>query len=51
MTECMNMAGMGWMMWGMGLFWLLVIVTLILAVAALIMYLRSGRPDAVRSGA
>jgi len=29
------------MMWGMGIFWLLVIVVLILAVAALIKYLRS----------
>jgi hypothetical protein len=30
------------MMWGMGLIWLLVIVVLILAAAALIKYLRSG---------
>jgi tellurite resistance protein TehA-like permease len=29
------------MMWGMGIFWLLVIVVLILSVAALIKYLRS----------
>jgi len=29
------------MMWGMGIFWLLVIVVLILAAAALIKYLRS----------
>jgi tellurite resistance protein TehA-like permease len=51
MTECMNMPGMGWMMWGMGLFWLLVIVALVLAIAASIKYLRSGRPDTARSGA
>lgn len=30
------------MMWGMGLFWLLVIIVLILAAAALVKYLRSG---------
>jgi tellurite resistance protein TehA-like permease len=30
------------MMWGMGLFWLLVIIDLILAAAALVKYLRSG---------
>jgi len=29
------------MMWGIGIFWLLVIVVLILAAAALIKYLRS----------
>jgi hypothetical protein len=29
------------MMWGMGLFWLLAIIVLILAAAALIKYLRS----------
>jgi hypothetical protein len=29
------------MMWGMGLFWLLVIIVLILTAAALIKYLRS----------
>lgn len=29
------------MMWGMGIFWLLAIVVLILATAALIKYLRS----------
>ena len=31
---------MGGMMWGMGLVWLLVIIVLILAAAALIKYLR-----------
>lgn len=31
----------GGMMWGMGLVWLLVIVVLVLAAAALIRYLRS----------
>jgi tellurite resistance protein TehA-like permease len=29
------------MMWGMGIFWLLVIVVLILSAAALVKYLRS----------
>jgi tellurite resistance protein TehA-like permease len=29
------------MMWGMGLFWLLVIVLLLLSIAALVKYLRS----------
>jgi hypothetical protein len=32
---------MGGMMWGMGLVWLLVAIVLILAIAALIKYLRS----------
>jgi tellurite resistance protein TehA-like permease len=30
------------MMWGMGLVWLLVVIVLILAAAALIKYLRTG---------
>ena len=38
-----NMMGSG-MMWGMGLLWLLVIVVLVLAAAALTKYLRSPRP-------
>ena len=33
------------MMWGMGLFWLLVVIVLILVAAALIKYLRSGRSE------
>jgi hypothetical protein len=37
------MQGMGSMMAGMGLVWLLVIVVLVLAAAALIKYLRSNR--------
>jgi tellurite resistance protein TehA-like permease len=37
------MDGMGGMMWGMGLLWLLVIVVLVLAAAALIKYLRSDK--------
>jgi uncharacterized membrane protein len=44
MTDCfsfMNANGMGWMMWGMGLFWLLVLALLVLGVMALIKYLRS----------
>jgi hypothetical protein len=32
--------GMGWMMAGMGLVWLLVLVLLILGIAALVKYLR-----------
>ena len=33
------------LMWAMGLVWLLVIVVLILAVAALVKYLRSGSKE------
>jgi hypothetical protein len=33
------MSNMGGMMWGMGLFWLVVIVILVLAAAALVKYL------------
>lgn len=33
------MEGMGGMMWGMGLVWLLVILVLVLGVAALVKYL------------
>jgi tellurite resistance protein TehA-like permease len=33
------MDNMGGMMWGMGLFWLLVIIVLVLAAAALVRYL------------
>ncbi|EFI53087.1 conserved hypothetical protein [Afipia sp. 1NLS2] len=33
------MGDMGTMMWGMGLFWLIVIVVLVLAAAALVKYL------------
>jgi tellurite resistance protein TehA-like permease len=42
------MEGGGAMMWGMGLFWLLVIIVLLLAGAALIKYLRSGRQKGQR---
>lgn len=49
MQDCMNMEGMGWMMWGAGLLWLLVFAVLILAGAALIKYLRTetagGKPS------
>jgi hypothetical protein len=38
MMNCMTSG----MMWGMGLVWLLVIIVLILAAAALVKYLRSG---------
>ncbi|KUM25602.1 hypothetical protein AU467_25890 [Mesorhizobium loti] len=44
MTSClsfMSANGIGWMIWGAGLFWLLVLVLLGLAVAALIKFLRS----------
>lgn len=37
MNEMMN--GMGGMMWGMGLFWLLVLVLVGLGIAALVKYL------------
>jgi hypothetical protein len=37
----MNEVMSGGMMWGMGLVWLLVIIVLVLAAAALIKYLRS----------
>ena len=37
-----NMEGMGWMMAGMGLVWLLLLVLLVLGIGALIKYLRSG---------
>lgn len=37
----LGMEGMGWMMGGMGLIWLLVLVFLALGIAALIKYLRS----------
>ena len=37
------MDGMGGMVWGAGLLWLLLIIVLVLAVAALVKYLRSDR--------
>ena len=37
------MDGMGGMVWGAGLVWLLLIVVLVLAAAALVKYLRSDR--------
>jgi len=41
--NCMNMPGMGWMM-GFGmLLWVLLVALLVLGIAALIKYLRSGR--------
>jgi hypothetical protein len=42
MDRMMDSMG-GMMMWGAGLLWLLLIVVLVLATAALIKYLRSGR--------
>jgi hypothetical protein len=44
MTDCfsfMDTNGMGWMMWSAGLLWLLVLVLLFLAAAALIKFLRT----------
>lgn len=35
------MDGMGGMMWGMGLLWLVLVAVLVLAAAALVKYLRS----------
>ena len=46
--NCPMMMGQesGWMMMvGMGLVWLLIVVTLLLAIAALVKYLRSDRHD------
>jgi hypothetical protein len=40
MHDMMSWGG-GAMMWGMALFWLLVLAVLVLAIAALIKYLRS----------
>jgi hypothetical protein len=37
------MDGMGGMMWGMGLVWLLVVLLLVLGVAALVKYLFGGK--------
>jgi flagellar basal body-associated protein FliL len=37
------MDGMGGMVWGAGLLWLLLIIVLVLAAAALVKYLRSDR--------
>lgn len=45
-TDCfsfMSANGMGWMMWGAGLFWLLVLALPILGAAALIKHLRADR--------
>jgi hypothetical protein len=36
------MDGMGWMMGGMGVVWLLVFILVVLGIAALMKYLRSG---------
>jgi len=43
MMNGMTNGGMGTMMWGMGLLWLLAAVILVLGVAALLKYLFSGR--------
>jgi hypothetical protein len=43
MMHDMMDGGMGWMMAGMGLLWLLAIVVLVLAAAALVKYLMSGK--------
>jgi len=37
----MRMSDMPTMMWGMGIVWLLVLILLVLAIAALIKYLRT----------
>jgi len=36
MNDMMN--SMGWMMWGMGFVWLLIVVVLLLAISALVKY-------------
>ena len=38
-----GMGSMGGMVWGAGLLWLLLIIVLVLAAAALVKYLRSDR--------
>jgi len=48
MMDCMT--GMGGMMWGMGLLWLLVLVLLALGVAALVKYLFFGTRRDGRDG-
>ena len=50
--KCMMtmMQGQGAMMWGMGLIWLLVVTVLILAAAALVKYLLTGRRVEHRDG-
>lgn len=46
MESCpIMMGGGGIMMIGVGLIWVLVIITLLLAIAALMKYLRSGKGD------
>jgi len=39
----LDMGGMEWMMGGMALIWILILVVLVLAIAALIKYLRTRR--------
>jgi type IV secretory pathway VirB2 component (pilin) len=41
MAAAAMMDGMGGMMWGAGLVWLLLVIVLVLAAAALVKYLRS----------
>lgn len=36
----MGMEGMGWMMGGMGIIWILILVLLVLGIAALVKFLR-----------
>ncbi len=42
MNNMMDGAGMGWMMGGMAVVWVLTLVALVLGIAALIKYLRRG---------
>ncbi len=39
------MDGMGGLMWAVGLLWLLLVIVLVLAAAALVKYLRSDRTN------
>ena len=41
MMNGVDMDGMGWMMGGVGLVWLLLVVAMLVAIIALIKYLRS----------
>lgn len=47
--DCVSMmSGSGWMMWGMGVFWVLVPIALLLAAAALVKYLFLARREPAR---
>ncbi|MEC9246134.1 hypothetical protein T8J41_19575 (plasmid) [Nitratireductor rhodophyticola] len=41
MMECMGIEGAGWIMAGVGLFWILLLALIVLAMVALVKYVRS----------